>query len=84
LSNDPQNPAGLFRRSGSVPRNPVATEFSRWNDGLDLALKKTALQEGYLGMSFGLKSLRTQIREKKSGKLQNKIPKFGKGLISGF
>jgi hypothetical protein len=45
-------------------KNPVATELSRWDNGLNLGLRKTALQEGYLGMSFGVKPLRTQIRGK--------------------
>ena len=64
LSNDPQNPSGLSCRPGSVPGKPVADELSRWDNGLNLGLRKTALQEGYLGMSFGVKPLRTQIRGK--------------------
>jgi len=64
LSADPQNLVGLSRRSGNVPKNSVATELSRWNNGLDLALTKTTLQEGYLGMPFGLKSLKTRLWEK--------------------
>jgi hypothetical protein len=35
-------------------------------------------------MSLGLKSLRTQIWERKIWKTPKKIPKFGKALISGF
>jgi hypothetical protein len=47
-------------------KNPVATELSRWNNRLNSALRKAVLQEGYLGMSFGLKSLKTQIWERKT------------------
>jgi len=72
LSDDSQNPVGLTRRSESIPKNPVATELSRCNNGLDLALIKTVLQEGYLGMSFDLKPLKTQIQEEKIWKTPKK------------